>query len=74
MAINGPYYKSNSKKQKEYSDNSIVVVFRVIFLSRDTNGNINTDEMGTKRQNQRGKVSQLISLISASQTLVSRKS
>lgn len=41
---------------------------------RDTNGNINTDEMGTKDSIKVGKVSQLISLISASQTLVSRKS
>ena len=41
---------------------------------RDTNGNINPDEIGTKDNIKVEKVSQLISLISASQTLVSRKS
>lgn len=60
------------RSKKEYSDNSIVVVLELSF--RDTNGNINTDEMGTKDSIKVGKVSQPISPISASQTLVSRKS
>lgn len=53
----------------------ITVLWWCLELSfRDTNGNINTDEMGTKDNIKVEKVSQLISLISASQTLVSRKS
>ena len=53
----------------------ITVLWWCLELSfRDTNGNINTDEMGTKDSIKVGKVSQPISPISASQTLVSRKS